>query len=748
MPNPDSPETTRPTDKPAERNDKETGLQPELRRDDSSTQQDAQRRTNDTNRLVDGGTLPRLSVIVDNARPSTGDQPHSGDLQRHEPVSTRAVSAERVREIQGQFPALTAQQQADARRASDADLAQMKMRSLDGSTETSVAKLLDDPKNGLTAEHRELIRQTAAEVRAHFKQIGGAYQDANWEHTAEEVGHALKIANKLNLSSAETTKLVLTSLLSDSVKTPQNFFTHHIDGAVGWNAIADRVLKNLPEKEREIIKRDVERAILTHQISPPGFMSNFHARMIREGLKGDLDKAASTKDLTADEKTRLTEIKQKIDDPKKLPFSEQEQELLKKVCDGDPELLKHVQDAASIDTLREKLFNPLAPKNRTERDGMSVLNLDAKETGLLKRLGFDRVWVPDPKSPSYKLEIAAIAADSGQYASVPGKFKYTILGGPDTVFHMPTLDASWANPEGSGKEITGMLHEFPELNQLSTEELVATQKVLKENVSPKIRQWVDQQPDVPKNSDGTVAYLDAPLKYPAALDQAQQAELKQLQGKGELNTAEQSRLYELQHNGLTPLESKQYDFARQIKAQAASIIKQEFQYKETAAPADSATSVVALDRSGPRKGGRNAGREGTTDVASTAAPGDIKESAGGGFDVAVADKGARASERRAGEELTEARVRELKEQIIGDKTSTLEEKTAALRAIDLASRPAEVEARKVVVEAQREARRSAGEGGEGTAVGVGIVVLALASYYTSYRQKHAAESYIPKARVN
>lgn len=730
MPRPDGPETTRPTDQ-APAAPEQPGVDVPLTQNDSSGRDEAQRRASDSRDMVGRGTLPDVSL-----------EPTS-----HQFVSTNFVAPDRAREIAGQFPVLNSAQMTEARQASDGDFGRMRMRSLDGSADTNVDKLIDDPKVALTAEHRDVIRQAAAEVRAHFKQVGGPYQDANWEHTAEEVGHALKIANQMHLSSTETTKLALASLFSDSVKTPQNFFTHHIDGAVGWTAVADRVLKTLPPDQREVIKRDVERAILTHQISPPGFMSNFHARMIREGLKGDLDKAAAARDLSTQEKASLSQIKEKIDDPKKQPFTNEEQELLKKVADDKRELLKAIQDSASIDTLRQKMANPLDSKNHTSRDGLTVLDLDAKETAQLKRLGFDRVWVPHPASPSYKLEIAEIASDSAQYGSMPGKFKYTLLAGPDTPFQQKTLEESWASPENSGREVAAMLNQFPELNQLATEELKSSQTALRESVMPQLKQWVDAQPDVPRNGDNTVPYLDAPLKYPAKLDEKQQAELKDLQGRTGLSAAEQERLYVLTHDGLTPLEVRQLAFAKEIRTQAASMIKQEFQYQQPAENVVPLPEVVSLNRTGARVGGREAARERAPELADSA-PADIKTSPGGGFEVAARTGARSIADLKAGEEITEKDIFDLKRQLLADEKTPVGEKKAALMLLDEASKPSGRVARDTVRDALKKAPEGARGSAEGHAGGIGVVALFLAASYAAMKQQKAVESYIPGATVN
>ncbi len=69
---------------------------------------------------------------------------------------------------------------------------------------------------------------------------------------------------------------------------------------------------------------------------------------IREALKSDLDRAAGHR-LTNEEKDQLSSVKDKVDSRKQPPFSDQEQTVLKKICEGSPELLKRILESASIE---------------------------------------------------------------------------------------------------------------------------------------------------------------------------------------------------------------------------------------------------------------------------------------------------------------------------------------------------------------------------------------------------------------
>lgn len=164
-------------------------------------------------------------------------------------------------------------------------------------------------------------------------------------------------------------------------------------------------------------------------------------------------------------------------------------------------------------------------------------------------------------------------------------------------------------------------------------------------------------------------------------------------------------------------------------------------------PNENVENSIVLDRSGSRVGGRDIGRgAATADLASGAIRADISASDGGGFSITTGEARYRR-EVRPGEELTEKKIHELRESIVCDEGSTLDEKTSALRALELARNPANAEARSVLAEARREAKRCS-EGAEGKAVGVGIVVLMLASYFASYREQHSEQHYIAAAKVN
>jgi hypothetical protein len=344
-----------------------------------------------------------------------------------------------------------------------------------------------------------------------------------------------------------------------------------------------------------------------------------------------------------------------------------------------------------------------------------------------------------------------------------------------------------------------MFKDFPELGKLAMEELRATQQSMAKNVMPALKAWIDSQPGVPRNADGSVPYFDATLKYP--LSEAEKSEKARLAASTTLTDVQRERLAELNKGASTDLELRQFEFAKKISAQAAEIIKQQYQSGEAAgtprgaadvarsapdaakgapksakdapdtakgtpeaakgapdaakgapdaaksapdavkgAPdaAKGSTEVAApIDRGAVRIGGRQTGMSKLPDRVATGNT-NLKETTGGGLEVG-SSTGKPLDQKATMSDKDRETLREI---ISKDPNYTDDQKREALANLEKTKDNAELSAR---VKSKFETLLKSG--GVGKGVGIGIVGLTAAGLIAQDKAKTAADPYIAPAII-
>ncbi|MBX9951412.1 MAG: hypothetical protein K2Y39_19745, partial [Candidatus Obscuribacterales bacterium] len=108
------------------------------------------------------------------------------------------------------------------------------------------------------------------------------------------------------------------------------------------------------------------------------------------------------------------------------------------------------------------------------------------------------------------------------------------------------------------------------------------------------------------------------------------------------------------------------------------------------------------------------------------------------------EKGAVASRRF--EDIPREEIAKMRDRIMNEKKLSAEDRAASLRVLELAQE-GDGRAREAISRAMAEAKRGGFDKTTGAAVGVGIVVSALAGWYAYYKLQQAREPYVPKAAV-
>lgn len=357
-----------------------------------------------------------------------------------------------------QFPPLGSAGRAAARQSLQADLAGVIVRGRDGTPQSLLEKLDQHP--GLSPTQRNRLGDALAQVKRGFDVAGASdvkqppgYQDVNWKHTRLELDRVLDVALAHGLSPRETESAILASAFSDSVKMPSNFIAHNVHGAQAALHVLSSTTPAMDATQLE----DVTRAILEHQVGPPGFMGNV-------GMRGALTAAGV--------------------------------------------------DKAIVDSVAQKIAT-LAPLTKDK----SAIAFTAEEHAALARVGVPAWTVPGTGRHS-EIARAVVDADSlVNYACPDGWAKLLALHGPDQpVFLQEPLwkDAltSTAPGHASAKKsfddaqsvISDASRSLYDAGLARTEAAVAA-------VEQDLLAWVEQQPSVPRTADGGIPYITAPLDY-------------------------------------------------------------------------------------------------------------------------------------------------------------------------------------------------------------------------------------------
>jgi len=241
-------------------------------------------------------------------------------------------------------------------------------------------------KLGFTEAEAGQLLNGLATVREHGARRNpiDSEQELNWQHTQREFGAALDYAARNGLSKTETQDLLFAAMFSDGLKTNENFYTHHQDGALAFEHFARTQLKDLPQERISGIKQ----AILEHQIAPPQFMAFLYRTAIAKSF------ADAEQEMTAEDKAALESLMKKVANPFAL---------------GDAEL---------IDV-------PGGP------DGAKAAKLSAAEQGLLDRIGVRHWYIPHEGNAWNAASRGLIDSDGIDNYSGPGGLSKIIgLRGP------------------------------------------------------------------------------------------------------------------------------------------------------------------------------------------------------------------------------------------------------------------------------------------------------------------------------
>lgn len=414
------------------------------------------------------------------------------------------------RMLAGQFPPPTRAELGEMRQALAAELrAEVPVVGLDG-TPTNLLDKLDKlvATEKLGAGQRTRILNILAEVRTALKRIDDAlpegspakgYQDVNWKHTRAEVDQVIDAAIKHGLDAHEMENAIIASIFSDSAKFPKtlnspgNFLVHNIDGARAAAEVLPRYLDMSAPHNLQRLEH-IYNAVREHQVGPPEFM----ASMTRNSIKSVL---------------------------------------------GDTITKEH---SVAIESICQKMARPIEAPHITDSNGVRRIAFTEAERELLTKVGIEDWYVPNPESPWYGASRSVIDGDSLiNYASPDGWGKIAAIRGPETApwFEDATIFDSLASARKSYDDAASVVS--PQARPLAESGLARTIRAV-EKVKSDMQAWFkqleaearaagkDPAAVVPRNADGSIAFWDAPLKYP---------------GKG----------------ALSPLEQAQFAFAKRIR---------------------------------------------------------------------------------------------------------------------------------------------------------------------------------------
>ncbi len=119
---------------------------------------------------------------------------------------------------------------------------------------------------------------------------------------------------------------------------------------------------------------------------------------------------------------------------------------------------------------------------------------------------------------------------------------------------------------------------------------------------------------------------------------------------------------------------------------------------------------------------------------------------GGGYKVTEKGGEKGGAVPRRFEEIPREEIAQMRERIMNEKKLSAEDRAASLRVLELAQE-GDPRAREAIGRAMAEVKRGGFDKTTGAAVGVGIVVSALAGWYAYYKMQQAREPYVPKAVV-
>jgi len=422
------------------------------------------------------------------------------------------------------------------------ELSDVKAIGADGKATSAYESLMSDPN--LSDAQKKNILRNMGQVREHFASFrSGDYMhndpEVNWIHTQGEMAKALEVGRANHLTPTELEDSLLASMYSDSVKfaypppegATANFFTHHLDGANAAQSALER--QGFPPDR---INRIVG-SIKAHQISPPQLMGELYYFKISSSIEnaiktGKVSEAEGNhlrsvlQDMTEvgkDGKSRIRAISDVRNQPREvgreghmqLIFSEDQ---------------RKVMEYSGLDTWTVPYDTKLDPNFRQLSDV-------ERQAALSKQ----------------RVHQAVIDADGiDNYATTGGVSKFVAIRGPETSFKDPMV---WDSIRSVDKSyIDGYSLMSPEARKIADLNW-KTKTVQTDMESGPLRShmddWLRSQGRDPSQP---IPYYNTELKYPTS------AELK----PGERSLP-----------GLTEAETRDYLFAKEIRAEMVDALRRE-----------------------------------------------------------------------------------------------------------------------------------------------------------------------------
>jgi hypothetical protein len=401
------------------------------------------------------------------------------------------------------------------------DLAEVPVRTESGATTDVYTKIMSQPESVLGAEQKARIMSVLNDAYEHYMGIENSlepgaknkgYQVVNWKHTRGEIDQVLESA-KLDktMTPQQTEDAILASIFSDSVKTPENFIRHHLDGAKRAAEILPKYIDATTPEGAARIKGIVE-AAKEHQIGPPGFMGFMTQMFIRNAVKGEMGngaKQAFGEKMPEGEQKIYDGLVAKLMKPSGEALSPEEGAFMDRIGVARWK----VENAADINAIQGKIAKPFESVS-TENPG--IIDFSKTQHDYLKLVGLDDWYVPNKETPWYNASRKVINGDSLiNYASPDGWAKIAAIRGPGTMFKDATVWDSLASAKASFDDAATVI--TPDVKPLAEAGLARTQAAV-ERVKPQVQQWIDANKQAfGYGANEKVSFWDrdaAPLKYP------------------------------------------------------------------------------------------------------------------------------------------------------------------------------------------------------------------------------------------
>ncbi len=441
-------------------------------------------------------------------------------------VDGRALADSKRAQVSANLPDYSTADMSRARTQTLKDLSEIK------ALEPGKSVLDQFRDSNLSISQKYRVVSSLAEVREHFvkQQVNGkldADQKGNWIHTQGEFGRVIDAAKANKLSPVHTEDALLSSMFADAVKSKQNFFTHHMEGALA----ADH---SLQKQFGAGFTRDrldgIVHGVREHQIGPPKFMAGLYEGRIRGALGGKLTEQ-QTKDLAS--------LKDKMGDP----------------------------------------LNPNVEKVKLA-DGATVLKLTGGERDLLRLTGAQEWYVPENNNAWNKSSRAVIDGDSmDNYYTPGGMGKITSLGGPETDvwFMTDRLDnttraagreTNVGSARQSGKDAYSVISDASK--PLADRGLALTEQAIDKAKADLAQNLAKQGKDPSK---GEVPFFNSNLEYPKLGEHKDQWWAIH-RTPADKRTPDQAKFYEAhRYDGLTAKQVEDFKLAAQMREQVVDSLR-------------------------------------------------------------------------------------------------------------------------------------------------------------------------------